>query len=332
MVNKSIKNYFHVLLNNMKRGLNVNISLSNKATYTIISIFVFLIAGVGVYAFGGSDPTFVGHTAGELDLSSGVNGDAIFNGNVGIGTSSPIYNLQIGDNTKGIELAIGGPGGLHLIRLEGEDGFNYGYAVVASQTNNGGIYSSGELHLAARTDAGGRNINFWTGNPGVNRMVVSSSGNVGIGTITPTEKLDIIGNIKSSGTICDSVGCIGSGSGSGIPSGAVMAFNLASCPTGWIEMVTARGKTIVGLDPGQAEFDTQGETGGEINHVLTEAEMPSHTHTVNAGGPFVDQFGAHSGGSDPSTYAPGTASESTGGNQPHNNLQPYIALIYCQKN
>lgn len=44
---------------------------------------------------------------------------------------------------------------------------------------------------------------------------VHESGNVGIGKATPAEKLDVVGNIVASGTICDSVGCISSGGGSG---------------------------------------------------------------------------------------------------------------------
>ncbi len=40
-----------------------------------------------------------------------------------------------------------------------------------------------------------------------------NGGNLGIGTETPAEALDVQGNIQASGTICDSTGCIGSGSG-----------------------------------------------------------------------------------------------------------------------
>jgi hypothetical protein len=41
-----------------------------------------------------------------------------------------------------------------------------------------------------------------------NDMYSGVSGNVGIGTVDPTEELDVTGNIKASGTICDSGGCI----------------------------------------------------------------------------------------------------------------------------
>ncbi len=39
------------------------------------------------------------------------------------------------------------------------------------------------------------------------------------------------------------------------------------------------GRTLVGVDTSQTEFDTVEETGGEKTHTLTIAETPSHTHT-----------------------------------------------------
>jgi microcystin-dependent protein len=41
------------------------------------------------------------------------------------------------------------------------------------------------------------------------------------------------------------------------------------------------GRVPVGVDTAQAEFNVAEETGGEKTHVLTAAEMPSHTHTIN---------------------------------------------------
>lgn len=43
-----------------------------------------------------------------------------------------------------------------------------------------------------------------------------------------------------------------------------------------------KGRAPVGLDSGQTEFDTLGETGGAKTHQLTSSEMPSHTHTQNS--------------------------------------------------
>jgi len=45
-----------------------------------------------------------------------------------------------------------------------------------------------------------------------------------------------------------------------------------------------KGKVVVGVDAGQAEFNNLGETGGEKTHVLSEAEMPSHEHSGATGG------------------------------------------------
>jgi len=60
-----------------------------------------------------------------------------------------------------------------------------------------------------------------SGNLVVNALGVSAfgnallvpNGNVGIGTKNPSQKLDVVGNIVASGTICDSTGCIGDGGG-----------------------------------------------------------------------------------------------------------------------
>jgi microcystin-dependent protein len=46
--------------------------------------------------------------------------------------------------------------------------------------------------------------------------------------------------------------------------------------------VFASGRTLVGVDTGQTEFDTVQETGGAKTHTLTEAQIPSHTHTQNS--------------------------------------------------
>lgn len=89
-----------------------------------------------------------------------------------------------------------------------------------------------------------------------------------------------------------------------------------------------KGRVLVGLDSGVADFNTIGKTGGATTHTLTEAQMPSHTHgqrvTAGSGGPAIrlDWSGDGSG----LIYDQGIATGGAGGGQAHNNLQPYLTV------
>ena len=113
----------------------------------------------------------------------------------------------------------------------------------------------------------------------------------------------------------------------------------------WVEF--GQGRTLVGLDSGDVDFDTIGETGGAKTHTLIVNEMPSHTHTQNAhshaqtkptarGGSTgvptgVDELGINLTSSPASTQNATATNQNTGGNQPHNNLQPYIVVRYYRR-
>lgn len=94
------------------------------------------------------------------------------------------------------------------------------------------------------------------------------------------------------------------------------------------------GRVIVGLDSGQTEFDTLGETGGAKTHTLITTELPSHTHQV---GTFLaDAVGANTVSQ--AFIKTGTPinsnaqqSGSTGSGNAHNNLQPYIVAYMWQR-
>ena len=103
----------------------------------------------------------------------------------------------------------------------------------------------------------------------------------------------------------------------------------------WVEF--AQGKTLIGLDPDDTDFDTVEDTGGEKTHTLTVDEMPSHSHTFK-GIPKDQNFSW----ADPYTRngyattnvnpypAQGGAVNNSGGGGAHNNLQPYV-VVYMWK-
>ena len=97
---------------------------------------------------------------------------------------------------------------------------------------------------------------------------------------------------------------------------------------------TAVGKVLVGIDSTDIDFNTIGKTGGEKTHTLSVPEMPRHAHYIASnltnnpiGG--IDRtimYGVPES-VEPTNYS----SESTGNNQPHNNLQPYQVVAYWKR-
>ena len=92
------------------------------------------------------------------------------------------------------------------------------------------------------------------------------------------------------------------------------------------------GKTLVGVDTTDTDFNASEKTGGEKTHTLTIDEMPSHNHNklklrwgTAAGANAVYGSNGTGSGSD-------RDSESyEGGNQPHNILQPYITVYFWKR-
>lgn len=149
-------------------------------------------------------------------------------------------------------------------------------------------------------------------------------------------------------------------SGIAVPTGSIIEFAGSTPPTGWLlcdgsevsrttysDLFTAigttygsgdgsttfnlpnlQGKVPVGQD-NESEFAALGQTGGEKTHTLTIAEMPSHRHGMTMGVVGTPEL---STGTYNAVFIKGDYSTaSTGGDQPHNNLQPYIVLNYIIK-
>jgi len=184
--------------------------ISSRTISLVFSVMVICLA-ISFNVFGWTEPTAdppgdnvsaplntsnVGQSkVGGLILNTGgaPTGLVIDKGNVGIGTGvvSPVSKLQIGPNTVSQQWS----GSIPYVLIQGVDNEVVTPAITVKDENMGTMF---EL--------------ITTGNSTVGRAYFG--GDVGIGATSPTEKLDVVGNIKASGTICDSTGCIGSGGSS----------------------------------------------------------------------------------------------------------------------
>jgi len=86
---------------------------------------------------------------------------------------------------------------------------------------------------------------------------------------------------------------------------------------------------------------TLGERAGETAHTLNASELPQHNHFVRASssatGGNTSPTGRYLGGANNAYQPPGGATTTmnpatvtnVGGNQPHENMQPYLVLNFC---
>jgi hypothetical protein len=141
--------------------------------------------GTGAYAFLGSLGIATSSQVG-LPQSLSVYGGGYFSGNVGIGTTAPSTLLHVNapsGSEKGIYWQDGSNTDLVIYR-----DINVGnWSLLRSNMGNG---------IAI------------IGQPDVVALAVSrTSGNVGIGTTSPAYKLDVVGQINSSGGLCIAGDC-----------------------------------------------------------------------------------------------------------------------------
>ena len=152
----------------------------------------------------------------------------------------------------------------------------------------------------------------------------------------------------------------------GLPAGSIMAWGTNTPPANWLladgsavsrsvysslfavigtqygtgdgtntfNLPDLRGRVPVGKNAGT--FGTLGATGGAETHTLTVAQMPGHSHQVannDASGPVsFPAYSAMTGYTSTGTTTHNTlAINPAGGDQPHNNLQPYQVVNYIIK-
>jgi hypothetical protein len=131
-------------------------------------------------------------------------------------SSSPAFDLNVFNN--------GSESSLHL-----SHSFSGGTGLVISQST----LATSFLSYDARP--------LYFGNSGTNQMALSPAGDLGLGTLSPAVRLDVVGKVKiADGTegankvLTSNSSGMASWQNVGVPSGAVMAYAGATIPAGWM--------------------------------------------------------------------------------------------------
>jgi len=143
-----------------------------------------------------SDGTATANSIAKFTTACNVQNSAITEtgGNVGIGTAAPAVALDIVGNNAGLRLS---GTGTHQVTVTGLSSGRLG------QDANGFFFAS---------DTNGKSVRLLTNNGTLNEwMRITSAGNVGIGTTTPTAKLDVTGNLNLPATTSATMGVISLG-------------------------------------------------------------------------------------------------------------------------
>jgi hypothetical protein len=230
-------------------------------------------------------------------------------GNVGIGTTTPTAGLQI--------VSVPGNGVSPKLRL--------------TDNTLGGKTWEIQSGIAGVNDS---YFGIWDVTDNVQAVTITNSGNVGIGTTGPGQKLSVAGTIEStSGGFKFPDGTVQQTTAS-LPSGMVAFFNLSTCPTGWTELTSARGRYIVGLPLSGTLAGTQGTALTDLENRPTGAHTHQGMWARNDQGGSPGQVTTSTGGA---SVLLNTANVSvqqsplTGGTPVAGTNAPYIQLLVCQK-
>jgi hypothetical protein len=177
--------------NDVYETLRGNVGIGTSTTTQGALIVTNGNVGVGTWApvslFQVNQPTgapFVINGTGNVGVGTTTpqGGFVVTNGNVGVGTWAPPAPFYVSSGGNGAA-AIGLDNNTY-IQQKGAGGV---------LNNILGLDSASVLHLSNKTGAG--YISFETGSLGVSRVAVDVTGNMGIGTILPVEKLTVNGGV-----------------------------------------------------------------------------------------------------------------------------------------
>ncbi len=138
----------------------------------------------------------------DIDADVDITGEMNVTGKVGIGTANPVdllhieaYDDTVGDDDSvfiSIRNSCNSDSAIAGIRFKSHstDGGNFYKSAIAFQRTN--TYGRGNLHFLMNDQANNSNATIPT-----SKMTLTSAGQLGIGTITPAQRLDVAGTTKT---------------------------------------------------------------------------------------------------------------------------------------
>lgn len=192
-------------------------------------------------------------------------------------------------------------------------------ALVTTPTANGLLIfdeTDSKYHFWHEATAQWLVLNPWE-SPSTGNHIAVQGKQVGIGTTTPDDALDVVGNIEATDSVkatnvttssisTSSINIPGFSENAFVPSGGIIMWSGYTAPTGWKlcdgtnNTPDLRGRFVVGFVPAPGTEYNQpgnlsmggtnpGNTGGQSSVTLTIDEMPTHVHDG-----VTDIDGAHS--------------------------------------
>ena len=270
-----------------------------------------------------------------------------------------LTNLTVTNNIN--ITSTGGNGGYGGIEVGGPNGGYIDFKSPASDDYDGRVIYDGTSTNLIGKDG----VKIQSGSLGGTLAIdVNTDGNVGVKTAADASHaldvdgdLNITGDYKVNGTNLQTVptGTVSAFAGSSAPTGYLLCdgssvnrttyaalFGVISTTYGSVDSNTfnlpdLRGRVIAGIDSANNVLNDSssidgtalGNVGGDDVHTLLEAEMPEHTHGIG-GTNILNTAGIANYRLSPSSNSVGNT-KASGGDQPHNNVQPTIILNYIIK-
>jgi len=113
------------------------------------------------------------------------------------------------------------------------------------------------------------------------KMTILNNGNIGIGKTNPGRKLDVAGDIRASGTVCDNTGCIGSGGGGGGDNWGTQVVQRNSTLTG---NGTSGSRLGINTNNVQRRVSSSCAAGSSIRAISATGAVTCETDNVGSGG------------------------------------------------